>query len=174
MSFFFFPGWFSASGCFNVNIKREKRSFLLKRQQKQTYTNISKRLKYFNENNHLTSSTLINLIRFFQCLQQLLKQKLLSKRCMRWAAILKDGLRTVECASSAKKVSFKDAETYSSTHSLPHCLCLAFLLSAICVCKTGYSARPSRNPLQSAWFDEIQWQSVYPLLGECYVLMGKN
>lgn len=131
--------------------------------QKQTCTNISKRLKYFNENNHLTLSTLINLIRFFQCLQQLLKQKLLFKRCMRWAGILKERLRTGECTQAAKKVSFRDVAMYP-THSLPHCPCLSFLLRAICVCKTGYSARPSSNPLQSPWFDEVQWQSAYPQL----------
>lgn len=57
-------GWFSASACFNVNTKR-KTNGLSKKKMQQTWTNISKRLKYFTENSHLTLSTLSSLIRFF-------------------------------------------------------------------------------------------------------------
>lgn len=167
-------GWFSASACFNVNTKRKTNS-LKKKKMQQTWTNISKRLKYFTENNHLTLSTLSNLTRFFHCLQQLLKRKsCISKRCIRWAGILKEDLRTVECTLLAKEASFMEPETCPSTHPLPPCPSLSFLLRAIHVCKTGYSARPSSNPWESAWFDEVQWQSVYPQLSEYNVLLGKN
>lgn len=146
-------------------------------QQKQTWTNISKRLKYFNENNHLTLSTLSNLSRFFSLTvsSSLWKKKgCISKGCIRWAGILKEDLRRVECTLLAKEDSYTEPETCPCTQLLPPCPSLSFLLRAICVCKTGYSARPSSNPWQSAWFDEVQWQSVYPQLSEYNVLVGKN
>lgn len=58
-------GWFSASACFNVNTKRKTNGLSKKKKMQQTWTNISKRLKYFTENSHLTLSTLSSLIRFF-------------------------------------------------------------------------------------------------------------
>lgn len=114
---------------------------------------------------------------FSNCLQQPLEKKkksCISKRFIRWAGILKEDLRTVECTLLAKEVSYTEPETCPCTHPLPPCHSISFLLRAVCVCKTGYSARPSSNPWQATWFDEVQWQSVYPELSEYNVLVGKN
>lgn len=169
-------GWFSASACFNVNTKRKTNGLSKKKK-------CSRLELTFPRGSNILLKTVIwpcqlwvVLLDFFtNCLQQPLKRKsCISKRCIRWAGILKEDLRTVECPLLAKEASFMEPETCPCTHPLPPCPSLSFLLRAIRVCKTGYLARPSSNPWQSAWFDGVQWQSVYPQLSEYNVLVGKN